>query len=70
MGHRGGLLPLPEKFRFRTPQGSGASLGEAGFPTGEIKADEYFGPMEVYYGSVAARVPVAGAAPATRSTST
>ena len=27
-----------------------------------IKDDEYFGPMEVYYGSVAALVPVAGAA--------
>ena len=52
-----------EKFRFRTAEGSGASLGDAGFPKGEIKDDEYFGPMEVYYGSVAARVPVADAVP-------
>ena len=52
-----------DKFRFRAADGTGASLGEAGFPKGKIKDDEYFGPMEVYYGSVAARVPVAGATP-------
>ena len=52
-----------EKFRFRAADGSRASLGEAGFPEGMIKDDEYFGPMEVYYGSVAALVPVAGGAP-------
>ena len=52
-----------DKFRFRAADGSGASLGEAGFPEGMIKDDEYFGPMEVYYGSVAALVPVAGGAP-------
>ena len=53
-----------KKFRFKAADGSGASLGEAGFPTGMIRDDEYFGPMEVYYGSVAALVPVARAAPA------
>ena len=52
-----------DKFRFRAAEGSGASLGEAGFPAGMFKDDEYFGPMEVYYGSVAALVPVAGADP-------
>ena len=52
-----------DKFRFRAADGSGASLGEAGFPEGMIKDDEYFGPMEVYYGSVAALVSVAAAAP-------
>ena len=52
-----------DKFRFRAADGSGASLGEAGFPEGMLKEDEYFGPMEVYYGAVAALVPVAGAAP-------
>ena len=51
-----------DKFRFGSPDGSGASLGEPGFPQGTMKDDEYFGPMEVYYGAVAARVPVAGAA--------
>ena len=50
-----------EKFRFSAGEGSGATLGEAGFPKGKIKDDEYFGPMEVYYGSVAAIVPVAHA---------
>jgi len=53
-----------DKFRFRASDGSGASLGDAGFPKGKIKDDEYFGPMEVYYDSVAAFVPVAGAATA------
>ena len=53
-----------DKFRFGAADGSGASLGEAGFPKGKIKDDEYFGPMEVYYGSVAAFVPVARAAAA------
>ena len=52
-----------DKFRFRAADGSGASLGDAGFPEGLFKDDAYFGPMEVYYGSVAALVPVAGAAP-------
>ena len=52
-----------DKFRFRTADGSGASLGNADLPEGMLKDDEYFGPMEVYYGSVAALVPVAGAAP-------
>lgn len=52
-----------DKFRFRIADGSGASLGEAGFPEGMIRDDEYFGPMEVYYGSVGARVPVVGVVP-------
>ena len=50
-----------DKFRFRASDDSGASLGDAGFPKGKIKDDEYFGPMEVYYDSVAAFVPVARA---------
>ena len=54
-----------DKFRFRSPEGSNAALGAAGFPKGKIKDDEYFGPMEVYYDSVAALVPVDGAAPGT-----
>ena len=52
-----------DKFRFHAADGSGASLGEAGFPKGKIKDDEYFGPMEVYYDAVAALVPVVGAVP-------
>ena len=51
-----------DKFRFRVADTTGTSLGEAGFPAGEMKDDEYFGPMEVYYGSVAALVPVVRAA--------
>ena len=51
-----------EKFRFHAADGSGVTLGEAGFPKGKVKDDEYFGRMEVYYGSVTARVPVSRAA--------
>ncbi len=51
-----------DKFRFRVADTTGGSLGEAGFPAGRMKDDEYFGPMEVYYGSVAALVPVVRAA--------
>ena len=51
-----------DKFRFQVADTTGASLGEAGFPAGRMKDDEYFGPMEVYYGSVAALVPVVRAA--------
>ena len=53
-----------KKFRFEAVDvdGSGASLGEAVFPAGQIRDDAYFGPMEVYYDSVAALVPVARAA--------
>ena len=53
-----------DKFRFRASDGSSASLGDAGFPKGKIKDDEYFGPMEVYHDSVAAFVPVARASTA------
>ena len=51
-----------ERIQFRAADGSGATLGEADFPKGMVKDDAYFGPMEVYYDSVAARVPVVGAA--------
>ena len=52
-----------KKFRFKAADGSGAFLGEAGFPAGKVRDDEYFGPMEVYYNSVAAFVPVARTTP-------
>ena len=50
-----------DRIRFQAADGSGATLGTAEFPEGKVKDDAYFGPMEVYYDSVAARVPVAGA---------
>ena len=50
-----------DKFRFQGAGESGAALGEARLPKGIIKDDEYFGPMEVYYDSVAALIPVTGA---------
>ena len=52
-----------DKFRFQAGDDSGAVLGDARFPKGKIKDDEYFGEMEVYYGSAEALVSVAGAVP-------
>ena len=52
-----------DKLRFRAAERSTVALGDARLPEGKIKDDEYFGPMEVYYDSVAALVPLAGAAP-------
>ena len=43
-------------FSTDTPQ---LQLGEATFPKGEIKNDEFFGEMEVYHRSVIATIPVA-----------
>ncbi len=43
-------------FSTGTPQ---VQLGEAQFPKGEIKNDEFFGEMEVYHEAVTAKLPVA-----------
>ena len=44
--------------RFRFDGGRDAELGEPELPAGVAKTDEFFGDVEVYYGSVTARVPV------------
>ncbi|MCC6208685.1 MAG: protein-disulfide reductase DsbD [Gammaproteobacteria bacterium] len=57
-----------DKFTFRlTESPVGIALGEARFPPGEFKEDEYFGRMEVFHGPMQAAVPVErqGAAPTT-----
>ena len=59
-----------DKFRFQAADGSGVTLGEASLPKGKVKDDEYFGRMEVYYGSVAALVPVSRAGLAPRADGT
>jgi thioredoxin:protein disulfide reductase len=46
------------RFEFAVPQGSGFVLGEPEIPPGKTKTDEYFGEVQVYYHSVAIRVPV------------
>jgi thiol:disulfide interchange protein DsbD len=46
-----------DKFRFAV-EGDGATLGTPSFPQGKEKTDENFGKVEVYYKSVAIRVPV------------
>jgi thiol:disulfide interchange protein DsbD len=43
------------KLRSDTP---GITLGEATFPEGKIKHDEFFGDVEIYRGSVTATIPV------------
>ncbi len=46
-----------DKFRFRV-DGETVALGEPGYPKGKEHNDENFGKVEVYYNSVAIRVPV------------
>lgn len=46
-----------DKFRFAV-EGESATLGTPTFPPGKEKMDENFGKVEVYYKSVAVRVPV------------
>jgi thiol:disulfide interchange protein DsbD len=45
------------KFKF-TSETPGITLGEAEFPAGKIKTDQFFGDMEVYRNSVSIRMPI------------
>ncbi len=47
-----------DKFRFTITEGEGISPGEPQLPPGKRKSDEFFGEMEVYYGSVEIAVPL------------
>jgi thiol:disulfide interchange protein DsbD len=53
-----------KKFKFvaKTP---GVTLGEAEFPKGQIKQDEFFGEMEIFHGRGEARLPASRSDPAT-----
>jgi len=52
-----GYYMYRDKFRFTTiPQSAG--LGEAQFPPGKIKEDEFFGRVETYRGELFIRLPV------------
>ena len=42
---------------------SGAMLGDPLIPSGVAKRDEFFGDVEVYYGSIAMQIPVVGTLP-------
>ena len=42
---------------------SGAALGAMRIPEGKAKFDEFFGDVEVYYGSAAVQLPVVGTLP-------
>ena len=42
---------------------SGAMLGDPRTPSGVAKRDEFFGDVEVYYGSIAMQIPVVGTLP-------
>ena len=55
-----GYYMYRDKFRFTTiPQSAG--LGEAQFPPGKIKEDEFFGRVETYRGELFIRLPVKSA---------
>jgi thioredoxin:protein disulfide reductase len=45
------------KFRFESGS-EGITLGEAQFPAGHIKHDEFFGDVEIYRGTVSAVIPI------------
>ena len=47
-----------KRMQFAAPEGETLVLGPPILPSGEVKHDDYFGDVEVYYGSVTARVPV------------
>jgi thiol:disulfide interchange protein DsbD len=47
-----------KRMGFNVAEGSDVVLGEPVLPDGEMKNDEYFGEMEVYYNNVLARLPV------------
>ncbi len=49
-----------DKFKFE-PQDGNVTLGEADYPKGKIKNDEFFGLMETYRKHVAIDIPVSGA---------
>jgi thioredoxin:protein disulfide reductase len=55
-----GYYMYRNKFRFTAiPQSAG--LGEARFPPGKIKDDEFFGRVEIYRGELVIRLPVKSA---------
>lgn len=47
-----------DRLTFAVDDASRVAIGPAELPPGKFKEDEYFGRMEVYYGTVAARLPV------------
>lgn len=49
-----------DKFSFRLLDAGGVELGVPEMPEGELKEDEAFGLMEVYYGEVRIRLPLRG----------
>jgi thiol:disulfide interchange protein DsbD len=62
----------PEHYLYRERMGyaaatPGVELGEARLPPGKPYEDEFFGPMEIYRGSVVARVPIVALPPDTAS---
>ncbi len=50
-----GYYLYKDKIRFSS---EGARIGKPALPAGKVKQDEYFGKVEVYYGSTKVRIPV------------
>ena len=55
-----------ERFVFSPARGEGFRLGPPELPPGEMKHDDYFGEIEVYYREVEARLPLVPAGPPPR----
>jgi thiol:disulfide interchange protein DsbD len=53
-----GYYMYREKFRFSAEPAT-VKLGDAIYPAGKVKDDEFFGKVETYRGSIAIRIPVA-----------
>jgi len=53
-----GYYMYRDKFQFELRGADGVSLGEAEYPAGEMKDDEFFGRIEVYKHDVAIRLPL------------
>ena len=60
-----GYYMYRDRFKFAL-ESEGAKLGEAQFPRGEIHDDEFFGKVETYRKEVRIRLPLVGAAAASR----
>ena len=52
------------RFQFHAPEGGTIQPGNAEFPAGERKHDEFFGDIQVYHNRVEARVPLQRSTPA------
>ena len=53
-----GYYLYKDKFSFSLTEGDGIHLGQVRLPDGQVKDDEFFGRVEVFYDQVEARIPL------------